>query len=148
MPTPCAAQRRDDAEQASTSGSVSDAVGSSRISDPGLRADRLGDLDDLLLRHAERRRPSGRDRSRSRRAPSSSRARARARLPIDLAPDAAGFERERDVLGDGQVGKERGLLIDRRDAERAGERRAVVRDGVAGDRERSRVRRHGAGDRP
>ena len=38
----------------STSRSVSDAVGSSMITIARVGADRLGDLDDLLLRHAQR----------------------------------------------------------------------------------------------
>ena len=80
MPTPCAAQQRDHLEEA-----VHLAVGERRgrlvqDQDPGVGADGLGDLDDLLLGHAERAdQPLGIDvgarrapavRGRARRAPS------------------------------------------------------------------------------
>ena len=104
----------------STSRSVSDAVGSSMMSDPARSApDRLGDLDDLLLGHAERVDQAlgidrGADARRAARA-----ARRCARFPIDRRQAAAGLERERDVLGDGEVREKRGLLVDGGDAEGA-----------------------------
>ncbi len=95
--------------------------------DPRVRADRLGDLDDLLLRHAERldeaigidRHP---DAFEQLDGPPS------AFHPIDLPPRSARLERQRDVLRHGEVGKERRLLIDRGDAEGPRRRRRHMRN--------------------
>ena len=73
---------------------------------------------------------SRRDRSTRRSAPSSSAARsplAASRAP----PDAAGLQRQGDVLGDGQIGKEGRLLVDRGDAERSRRPGSIVLDGLA-----------------
>ena len=94
--------------------------------DASVGADRLGDLDDLLLRHAERlRQPIGID-ARRRPARGALSNAAAARRPIDTAPAVTALERQRDVLGDREIGKERRLLIDRRDAE--GTRRVRIDD--------------------
>src|SRR6185436_20053567 len=48
--------------------------------------------------------------------------------PVDAAPRASGLEAERDVLRHREVGKQRRLLVDRGDPERARDARRVVRD--------------------
>jgi hypothetical protein len=70
--------------------------------DPRVRADGLGDLDQLLLGHAERLdEPIGVDVCADPRQQIAGV--AAATPPVDLAPRRARFERERDVLGNGQV---------------------------------------------
>ncbi len=102
----------------STSRSVSDAVGSSRIRIFELRADRLGDFHDLLLRHAERaHRALGRDIGAG--ALQQFARLAIARLPIHLAPEPRALQRERDVFRDREVREQCGLLVDRGDPQRA-----------------------------
>ena len=66
--------------------------------------------------------------------------------PIQPAPRAAGLERHRDVLGDGEVGKERRLLVDGRDAERAREAGIHLGDDAAVDDELAAIGGLGAGD--
>ena len=102
------------------------------------RPDRLRNLDELLLGHAEAvDQPIGVDvgadalQQVARLAP--------AAAPVDAAPRGARLERERDVFGDRQVRKQRRLLVDRGDAERA-RRRGIHRgDRLAGHRQRARV---------
>ena len=89
-----------------------------------LGAERLGDLDHLLLGHAQRLDHGVRDRSRPRPAPADPRHAARAPRQSTRRHGVPGLERERDVLGDGQIREERRLLVDGRDAERARERPA------------------------
>ena len=117
------------------------------VHDDDLRvgADRLGDLDDLLLGHAERfdqarRIDRGADPAEELRRP------ALTCRPVQPPPRAAGFERHRDVLGDRQVGEERWLLVDGGDAERAGAAGIHRRHDVAVDDELAAIRRLGAGD--
>ena len=109
------------------SSSESEAVGSSRISTRRVGAERARDLDQLLLRAC----------SASPASVSGSilRAHAREQLPArgccasrqsTRRQDASGLEAERDVLRDGQLGKQRGLLVDGGDAERARQARRVV----------------------
>lgn len=106
----------------------------------GLRADGLRDLDDLLLRHAERRHQAfGVDAARG--ALQQFPCADRARRPIDLAPETAAFERQRDILRNGQVWEQRRLLIHRGNAERARHRRAVVRDLFPADPQRAGIGR-------
>ena len=117
------------------------------VHDDDLRvgADGLGDLDDLLLGHAERfdearRIDRGADPAEELRRP------ALTCRPVQPPPRAAGFERHRDVLCDGQVGEERRLLVDGGDAERAGAAGIHRRHDVAVDDELAAIRRLGAGD--
>ena len=113
--------------------------------DPGAAADGLRNLDDLLLGHAQ-----GVDRALriDRRAdPGEHRRRGLApALPVNRPPGAARLQRQRDVLRHRQVGEERGLLVDRRDAQGAGGGGVDVRHVPARDAERSRVCPLGAGD--
>ena len=86
--------------------------------DARVGADRLGDLDDLLLRHAQRLdQPVRIDRRADARRAARRRAGA-ARVQSTRRHTLPRFERERDVFGDGEMGKERGLLVDRGDAQR------------------------------
>ena len=104
----------------------------------------LGDLDHLLLGHAQRvdtafgvdRGPYPRQQIRG--TPG-------ATGPIDPPPRAPTFEGERDVLGHGQIGEERGLLVDGRDAERARERGRHLGHPPAVHVQRARVGDDGAG---
>ncbi len=105
---------------------------------PRVGADRLGDLDDLLLRHAERLdEPFGIDRGAD--AAEQLRRVLTPGFPAQSAPGAAALERQRDVLGDGQVREERGLLVDRRDAKGARRVRVDMRDGPARDGQRAGI---------
>ena len=106
--------------------------------DPRVGADGLGDLDDLLLGHAERLdEPVGIDR---RADPAEQLRRALPPgLPAQAAPGPAALERQRDVLGDGQVREERRLLVDGRDAEGARRVRIDVRHGLARDGQRAGI---------
>ena len=61
------------------------------------------------------------------------------RRPVDAAPGVAALERERDVLGDREVGKKRRLLVDRRDAERARRVRIEIAHRSAADGNRPGV---------
>ena len=72
----------------STSRSVSEAVGSSISTIAGVGADRLGDLDDLLLGHAQRVDGRARDRSTTPTRASSAAAPSRRALPVDRAASA------------------------------------------------------------
>ena len=112
-----AAQRLDDAEEALHFAFGERGGGLVENQDLGARADRLGDLDDLLLRHAERAHGAlGVDVGAG--ALEQFARLACARRPIDLAPQAGALERERDVLRHGEVREQRGLLVDGGDAER------------------------------
>src|SRR5213075_3205549 len=62
------------------------------------------------------------------------------------APTAGRFQAEGDVLGDGQIGEERRLLVNDGDAAGAGARRVVVGDGLAGNFEDTYVGLVGPGD--
>ena len=129
----------------STSRSVSEAVGSSMMTIFASAPMRLGDLDDLLLGHAERldqarRIDRGADPAEQLRRP------ALPCRPVEPPPGAAGFERHRDVLCDRQVGEERRLLVDGGDAERAGAAWIDRRHDVAVDDELAVIWRLGAGD--
>src|SRR5439155_20879415 len=66
--------------------------------------------------------------------------------PPDAPPRAAPLIAHRDVLGDGEIRKERGLLIDRGDPEPPRDRRRVLPDRPPGDLDRSLVGRMRAGD--
>ena len=117
------------------------------VEDQNLRlgADGFGDLDDLLLGHAE----GGDARVRidgCAGAFEDLAGLALARFPIDATPDAAGFEAEGDVFGDGEIGKERGLLVDDGDAEVVRLDRVVALDRGSLDAERAGIVRDGAGD--
>src|SRR5262249_29573028 len=74
-----------------------------------------------------------------------SRARAQPR-PVDDAPGPAAIDGKRDVLRDTEVREERGLLIDRRDAEPARDVRIHSGARPLEDLDRPGVRRDGAGD--
>ena len=81
-------------------------------------------------------------------APASSSRRERAApasAPVHAAPDAAGLERQREVFGDGQVRKQRRLLVDGGDPERARERRRHVWHDAPGHGERAGIGLLGAG---
>ena len=119
IPTPCAFSSRMTRKRLSTSWSLSEAVGSSmirmRASAPRARAISTSCCSGIVSRRtsvsgsiAAPIRSSSR-RARSRRSPQRTRRQAPPRL-----------QAERDVLGDGQVGEERRLLVDRGDPERAG----------------------------
>src|SRR6202041_1983513 len=97
-----------------------------------MRSDGLGDFDDLLLRHAKRG-DAGIGVDLGAGARQGLAGGAVAGFPIDTAPQAAGFDAEGDVFGDGEIGKERGLLINGRDAEGVGLRWVVMLDYAAGD---------------
>ena len=86
--------------------------------DPRVGADRLRDFDELLFGKAQRLRAARRI---DRRAGARQQVDGLAlpRPPVDAAPEAPGLERERDVLGDGEIREERRLLVDRRDAQRS-----------------------------
>ncbi len=135
MPTLVGLEARDDFEEALD---LSLAQRGGRLvhdEDPRVRADRLGDLDQLLLGHAESLdEPIGVDvcadpRQQIARVPA-------AAPPIDLAPPRARLERERDVLGNRQMREQRRLLINRRDAQRARRGRAHLRHRSAGHGQR------------
>ena len=102
------------------------------------RPNRLRNLDELLLRHAEAvDQPIGVEvgahtrQQVARLAPSAA--------PVDAAPRRSRLERERDVLGDRQVRKQRRLLVDGSDAERARHGGTHRRDRPAGHGQGSRV---------
>ena len=83
-----------------------------------LCADCLCNFDDLLLGHAQRfGEPRGVD-TRAHRLQQLLRTR-RTGLPIHAMRRAALLQRQRNVLSYGKIGKQRGLLIDRRDPERS-----------------------------
>src|SRR5690242_7935823 len=110
-----------------------------------LRADGFGDLDDLLLGHAERAHHAiGGDICAG--ALEQLRCEPAPRAPIDLPPSAAALQSEADVLGNREIRKERRLLINRRDPQRASETGRVVRDRAAVYDQGCRVRLHSAGD--
>ncbi len=145
IPTPWAFSSRTTRKRSSTSRSPSEAVGSSmirmRASAPRARA-----ISTSCCSGIERRRTSV---SGSMLAPirdSSCRARSRRLRQRTRSPGAARFEAEGDVLGDGQVGEEGRLLVDRGDAEGAGADGVVVDDRLAEDFERALVGGVGAGD--
>ena len=106
--------------------------------DARVRADRLRDLDELPFGHAQAsdltiRIDRGADLFQNLRCVAS------ARAPVDAAERAAAVERQRDVLGDGQARKQGGVLIDRRDAERARRRRIHAMDRAPRDGQRAGV---------
>ncbi len=113
--------------------------------DLGVGPERPRDLDELLLGHRE---PSDLGLGVDRRAdpieePPSPVAPL---LPADQSPRPGRFQADRDVLGDGQVGKQRRLLVDRRDPEGFGQDRVVGLDQFPGDFKRPLVWLVGAGD--
>ena len=113
--------------------------------DPRIGPDRLGDLDNLLLRHAERLDHPQRVDGRS--DPGQQRRRVVSPPPpVDAPPHPAALECERHVLGHGEVREERGLLVDGGDAEPVRGRRVHARHLAAGHAERARVGTLGAGD--
>ena len=129
----------------STSRSLSDAVGSSmiriRASAPSALAISTSCCSGIV---SARTSAVGVDRAR-RRAPSSSPRPARRRSPQRTRRHGPPrLEPERDVLGDGQVGEQRRLLVDRGDPERPGADRVVVVDRLA---LRPRASRRPAGGR-
>jgi hypothetical protein len=69
-----------------------------------------------------------------------------ARAPANEPPRAAALEPQADVLGDGEVGEQRRLLVDDGDAELARLGRVEVVDGVPGDLDGAGVGAMGAGD--
>ena len=103
-----------------------------------VRAERLGDLHHLLLGHAERLDQAiGIDRRADPRQ--EIRRQACARPPVHASPRVAALERQRDVLGDGEVGEERGLLVDGRDPQGPRDRGRHVGHGLTRHDERPRV---------
>ena len=67
------------------------------------------------------------------------------RGPVHAAPDASRLERQREVFGDGEVRKQRRLLVDGGDPQRARKGRRHVRHGSSGHGERACVGLLGAG---
>jgi len=67
-------------------------------------------------------------------------------LPVDPPPGSLRLEPHRHVLGHGEVGEERRLLVDGGDAQQAGEQRVGTLEGHPRDREAAGVRGVGAGD--
>ena len=113
--------------------------------DLGVDADRLGDLHELLLGHAQRFDETLRvDRGSDTRQELGGL--TTACVPVDRPPRATTLEREGDVLSDGEVRKQRRLLIDRRDPELPGGGGIHVGDGSSGNQQRSGIRRLGASD--
>ena len=113
-------EQRDDAEQA-----LDLALGQRRrrlVHDDDLRvgADRLGDLDDLLLGHAERLDQAHRDRSRRRSAAGARRPGWRAATSRAAATAPPASSARAMFSATVRSGKERRLLVDGGDAERAG----------------------------
>ena len=108
---------------------------------------RLGDLDHLLLGHAERvDQPLGIDRRADARRAAPRRAARRARQST-RRHGAAAFERQRDVLGHGEM-RETARAAGRwpRCPARAPARASCAATGAAVDLDRAGVRAHGAGD--
>ncbi len=99
---------------------------------PGVQGDRLGDLDDLLVRDGQ---PLGRT------VRVEVDAEVAEELPgpgphgaaVDAAEPAERLPAQVDVLGDRQVGKARGLLVDDGDPGRLGLGRAAEVDGLAAE---------------
>ena len=109
------------------------------------RSERLGDFHHLLLGHAERLDQAiGPDRRAD--ARQEIRRQACARPPVHASPRVAALERQCDVLGDGEVGKERGLLVDGRDPQGSRDGGRHAGHGLTRHHERPRVRRDRAGD--
>ena len=142
MPTFSDFSRATTSKSRSTSGPLNDAVGSSMMStladDPIAFAISTSCCSGMLRLSTSR--------SASMSAPtrfSRSRASRRRRLQSMRRHDRARLERERDVLGDRQVRKERRLLVDRGDAKRARHRGIHRRDRPAGHGQSSRVGGHG-----
>jgi hypothetical protein len=113
--------------------------------DADVAAERFGDLDDLLLGHGERAGESfgmdiGSDGFEQLFGV------AAAAGPVDAAQQAAGFINESDIFGDGEVGEDGGLLVNRRDAELSRAMRPVVDESGAIERDGACVRLHGAGE--
>lgn len=107
--------------------------------DPGVEGEGLGDLHDLLVGDGQAARgllgvevdAEAREERGGRGVDS---------FVVDPAEGAAGLAPHEDVLGDGEVRKERGLLVDDRDPGVAGVGGSVQGDGLAVDE-------HGAGCR-
>jgi hypothetical protein len=70
------------------------------------------------------------------------------RAPLHASPDAAALQPHGEVLGHGEIRKQRRLLVNRRDAEAAHQQRIGVRDYPAADRQRPTVGRVRARDDP
>ena len=144
IPTPCACSSRTTRNRFSTSRSLSEAVGSSRIrtraSAPSARAISTSCCSGIVSVARPRRRGRS-SRRRARAAPGA----APRRSPQRIAPPrAARLQAERDVLGDGQVGEQRRLLVDGRDARARGRATGSLSvDRPAVDLERPVVRRDG-----
>ncbi len=134
------AQGADDAEEA---GDLAAGEGGGRLvhdQDPGVEGQRLGDLHDLLVGDGQAAgRPVGVEVDAE---PLHQGRRGRVGgLVVDPAEGAPGPAAHEDVLGDRQVGEERGFLVDHGDAGVAGVAGAVEDDGLA-------VEQHLTGVRP
>ena len=111
-----------------------------------VRAQRARDLDELLFRQAERGGFAVDVDPSRRRAPGASRARSRRAAPVDPRPRPGRLQPECEILGDAEIREERGMLMNRGNAERPGGGRCehVDRPAVVGDR--AGVRRQRARD--
>ena len=101
---------------------------------PGVERDRLGDLDDLLVGDREAAGRAARvdadaEPVEERRRP------RRASPPVDAAAAAERLAAHEDVLGDREVGEERRLLVDDRDAGGLGLGGRAEVDGLAAEQE-------------
>jgi hypothetical protein len=108
-------------------------------------AEGAGDFDELLLGHRERA-DLGLGRNLGADAGEEFGGAGAAGGPIDAAGGRRGLQAQREIFGDGEVGEERGLLVNAGDAERAGGGGSEVGDGVAGEGDRAAVGLVRAGD--
>jgi hypothetical protein len=107
--------------------------------DARLGAEGARDLHELLLGHAQGTRVRVRIDARSH--PGQQRRRALPPLaPVDAAPGASRLQAEGQVLGDGQLGEQGGLLVDRRHPEAPREQRVRAIEGLPGDADGARIR--------
>src|SRR5260370_20403382 len=60
-------------------------------------------------------------------------------FPVHLSPDASAFERQCDILSNGEMRKQRRLLVDGGDPQGPGNARIIMRHRAATDRERPRI---------
>ena len=140
IPDPLRLQLADDPEQAARPPVAERGSGLVHDEDPGVGPQRPRDLDELLLGH---RQPADLGLRVDRRAdPVQQPPRPRPPLlPADAPPRPARLQPERDVLGDGQVGKERRLLVDRGDPQAPRRTGSLVLDRLALDLDRPLVGR-------
>ena len=111
----------------------------------GTGAERTGDLDELLLGHREAA-GLGLGRDVSADAMEQLGGAGAAILPADTAQGSGRFEPQRDVLGDGEVGEQRGLLINASDAQLVGRGGREVVSGLPGEFDRAAIRLMRASD--